>query len=910
VTTTLPVVNRRIIESLLTKDLRRSGDRRLMLVHGRYDPSAPTGFSIAIDGASRAVWVTEQPSVLGIIEAWQEHQEKHSGSEVLVVTTEVTDEDLLWDLRGHAMRGCVRTVDRVEVIRDRFGAARVDPRIWRESWLIEALLDAEPPTGWRRVGSVLTRDGALRALIDARLGDEFGDGALDAGALLAWSRTPAGPAQFAALPEAEREGLTVWLTETIGDTARVVMRLAAADRAQDAMALGLLGTVAMEPDAPSDVVLSLGGLLGGLGTLRSELRTFTEAVQGTLERWAAEAESGGRNAIELREQILEIGDRADRLAADARLTQALAGNRFLPSGFQARLRTLAGSLALVPDAAARQSTEQALGAVLDHVMARLYPDRGLAAQMAVRLVRWLATAPEPVDSVADGVSGQVIDWGWVDRALNTLWSGDAIGDPQVSRAYHAVYEAARSRRESLDEQFTHRLAAWSQHASTHAPGGCLLIEDVLDRIALPLTGAQAPLVLVLDGMSSAIAVELGEQLTGRSWLEISPASDQRAAAVTAIPSVTRVSRACLLTAGLVVGDQPVEKDGFMAFWRRHRRDAVLFHKGEIAGAAGHRLAEPLVAALAGDGAVAVVLNTIDDALDHGREGDRANWWLSDITYLPELLDTARGYGRPVVLVTDHGHILEHAHTDRPTTAEGVESARWRTGTAEPGEVALTGPRVLYGGGSIVAAWREDIRYTPRKGGYHGGASLAEMTVPVLVLVPTMDAVPAGWSVLEPESVMPQWWQPQRATDVQTPAPPVPAVRKPGRGRARPPENSASLFTAAEVGAISVPASPTTLGMRVVATETYAAQRSRVPRAPDRNEVAAVIDALVDADGRLPVTVVAAKAGRAKRNPELVATTLQRLLNVEGYPILSLTDDGRTLRLDISTLRMQFGLGSS
>ena len=70
-------------------------------------------------------------------------------------------------------------------------------------------------------------------------------------------------------------------------------------------------------------------------------------------------------------------------------------------------------------------------------------------------------------------------------------------------------------------------------------------------------------------------------------------------------------------------------------------------------------------------------------------------------------------------------------------------------------MALTGPRVLYGGGSIVAAWREDIRYTPRKGGYHGGASLAEMTVPVLVLVPTMDAVPAGWSVLEPESVMPQ-----------------------------------------------------------------------------------------------------------------------------------------------------------
>lgn len=387
------------------------------------------------------------------------------------------------------MRGCIRTVDRVEVIRDRFGAAHVDPPIWRESWLIEALLDAEPPTGWQRVGSVPTRDGAFRALIGARLGDEFGDGALDAGALLAWSRTPAGPARFAALTEAERDGLTVWLTEMIGDTARVVMRLAAVGRARDAMALGLLGTVATEPDPPSDAVLSLGGLLGDLGAIRSELRTFTEAVQGTLERWAADAESGGRNTIGLREQILEIGHRADRLAADAHLTEALTGNRFLPSGFQARLRTLAGFLAPIPDEATTRAAEQALGTLLDHVMARLYPERGLVAQMAVRLVRWLATPVGPVDSVADGVSGQVADWGWVDRALNTLWAGDAIGDPEVSRAYHAVYEAARSRRETLDEQFTRQLVAWSQHSSTHAPSGCLLIEDVLDRIALPLAGA-------------------------------------------------------------------------------------------------------------------------------------------------------------------------------------------------------------------------------------------------------------------------------------------------------------------------------------------------------------------------------------------------------------------------------------
>ena len=62
--------------------------------------------------------------------------------------------------------------------------------------------------------------------------------------------------------------------------------------------------------------------------------------------------------------------------------------------------------------------------------------------------------------------------------------------------------------------------------------------------------------------------------------------------------------------------------------------------------------------------------------------------------------------------------------------------------------------MLEGGGRIVAPWREDIRYTYRKFGYHGGASLAEMTVPVLVLLPTADLLPSGWLVLPPESTAP------------------------------------------------------------------------------------------------------------------------------------------------------------
>ncbi|MGH4010990.1 MAG: BREX-2 system phosphatase PglZ, partial [Pseudonocardiaceae bacterium] len=399
--------------------------------------------------------------------------------------------------------------------------------------------------------------------------------------------------------------------------------------------------------------------------------------------------------------------------------------------------------------------------------------------------------------------------------------------------------------------------------------------------------------------------------------EVSPDEGRRAAAVSALPSVTRVSRASLLTASLTTGEQATEKDGFAAFWRKHRREAVLFHKAEIGGYAGHRLAEPLVEALAGAGVVGVVLNTIDDALQHGREGDRIEWQPADITYLPELLDTARGYGRPVVLVTDHGHVLERsAPNTSPGTAPGAESARWRTGVPEPGEVALAGPRVLEGGGRIVAPWREDIRYTYRRFGYHGGASLAEMTVPVLVLLPTADLLPSGWSVLPPESTAPGWWAPHptvhpaQSTAETVAAPPV---RRKGKV-AQQPAGADGLFGVEDVPVSAPPSSalaaPTTWGARVVATEVYASQRAFVRKAPDKPVVATVIDALVAADGALSLTAVAAAAGRARRDPDGFAATLQRLLNVEGYPVLGLTDGGRTLRLDQELLRQQFGLDQS
>ncbi|MFI9011846.1 BREX-2 system phosphatase PglZ [Actinosynnema sp. NPDC053489] len=880
-----PQVNRRIVETLLEAHLPDPRGRRLLLVHGRFDGPSPTEFKMTIGGKPRRITVTDQPSVLGIVEAWQAHQST-GGEDVLVVTTVVDDRQLGWDLRAHAVGKATQTVDRAEIIKQRFGAKDVDPRIRREPWLVDALLEAEPTGGWRRSGTVLTRDAAVRALIGSRLGGaELTEGGIDAAALLAWSRTPAA-AGFATLPEAERKGLVSWLEENVGDAAAVLMDLASAGRADDAMALGILGSVATGKGVAGEIAVAFGGLLG-VRPKGNQLPAFVDAVAGTLDRWLTEVHAGGEAA---RRRVLDVVTRADELAESADLTAALAGNRYLRSGFRSRLRTLGTALSRHRD----DAVEKALRDVEAHALAELFPAQTATASMAVRLVRWLGQPEPQVESVAGAIRAHLGEWGWVDRALAVLWAGDEVHDPVLGQAYRKVHDAVRERRDRLDEAFARRLAAWTTTASTLNPAGCLLVEDVLERVVAPLAKEHAPLVLVLDGMSSAVAVELGEQLAERGWHEASLEPGGRLGAVAAIPSVTTVSRAALLTGSPTAGAQGVERDGFAAFWRRRHRQAALFHKSEIGGHAGQRLSEPLVTALAGNDVVAVVLNTIDDALDHGREGNRTGWRVEDVTYLRELLDAARAYGRPVVLVSDHGHVLDRSTDGRtPTSAAGVESVRWRLGTVEDGEVELAGPRVLAGGGRVVVPWREDIRYLQRRAGYHGGAALAEMTVPVLVLLPAADqALPSGWRMLSPEDVTPQWWG--RRTEVVVPAPQP--RRKAPKAPAAP--TSEPLFAAPS----------TSLGARVVDTKVYDAQKEFVPKGIQKPQMAAVIDVLVEGGGTRSVVAVAAAAGRAGRSPEFLVSILQRLLNVEGYPVLTPIDGGRTLKLDIDLLREQFGVG--
>ncbi|MEU9332087.1 BREX-2 system phosphatase PglZ [Streptomyces sp. NPDC048290] len=897
-----PAAGRRAIEVLLEAELPRADGRRLVLVDAVWaGRDEEREFTVQVDGAPRRVRVTDQDSPLGIADAWRRHltDTGPAADSVLVVTGRVPADQLGWDLRGHALRRRPLAVERADIVKQLFGAGDLDTRMVRENWLLDALLEAEPSGGWPRAGSLLTRDRAVRALLAARVGlgdtrDESLD--LDADTLFDWSRGPVGPRLFAELPEVERTGLGVWLEEVTGPAAPTLLALAADGRGADALPLGALASAALACPSAADAGFALGTLFGrALGSFDA-LAPYAAAATGVLSRWLAQAEAGGPAGHDARTRVLAVLERADQLADTGRLTGLLAGDRLLPSGYRTRLRSVAATLDGRPDTA-----HTALRELADHQLAVLHADSTERARTAVRLLRWLdGPRPEP-ESVAQGVRGHLASTGWVDLAVAVLAEGDASRDSTVGEAYHRLIGRVRDRRRQLDERFAGLLSTWAEAASQQAPHGVLLIEDVLTEAAAPLArDGGRPLVLVLDGMSADVAIELAAGLDRRVWTEIVPSGQPgRLAAVAMLPTVTRVSRASLLSGAAAEGGQDVERAGFTAFWKKRRRESALFHKGGFEGTAGHRLAPELLGALADDSTVVgVILNTIDDALADGRESGRGRWRIGDIAKLADLLDAALGAGRPVLLVSDHGHLLDRSARDsRITQAEGVQGARWRTGEAQAGEVELTGPRVRAAAGRITAAWRDDLRYTARAAGYHGGASLAEVTVPVLAFVPSGSEIPAGWTVLPAENTAPEWW---RGTTEPAPAEQTAPATGKGKGARKQAPQSEGLFPQPGHGSA---------GERTVRSTPYRTQREFVRLPPADTAVAAALDALLDAGGKLSPAAVAAAAqaatGKSQRNPERFVTVLERLLNIDGYPVLQLVESGRTVHLDRELLRQQF-----
>jgi hypothetical protein len=356
--------------------------------------------------------------------------------------------------------------------------------------------------------------------------------------------------------------------------------------------------------------------------------------------------------------------------------------------------------------------------------------------------------------------------------------------------------------------------------------------------------------------------------------------------------------------------------------------AAVFHKDDLrTETAGDTFGPALTDAL-NDGRthVAVVLNAIDDRLAKEQKLGDGAWRIDDVPGLRDLLRVAAAQGMAVIVTSDHGHVVDR-HGRKADAATEPASARHRLPDGGPlgeREIALSGPRVVWPepGASIVALWDADSRYTALKAGYHGGASLAEFTVPVLAFLPFGAEPPKGWRELGDQR--PVWWAPEEtgrpAPDERSAQPadmaPKKATAKPRKKQPDPESLPDALFdvalTAGRDDALLTPTVVSRTEALVTAlldSETYQGQLSGLARKPQQEQVYKALAALLDAGGTLPVTALAQRAGMPTTRGDGFAAVLRQLLNYDGVQVLETLPDGRTLRLHEALLREQFALGT-
>ncbi|WP_127508175.1 BREX-2 system phosphatase PglZ [Actinoplanes solisilvae] len=844
----------------------------------------------------------------------------HRDGDWLVVVTDRDDEDLGAGVLAHFIWQRLRSPDPWEAVRTRFAATGIDPALTsrpdnRE--LATALVAATPAAGWPAApAGVLTRNHALGAVAAIHLG--FDTDTADVLGVLRWSIASQSVGALGALRRGIGDLLADttldWIAQRSGPAAGPVRALLSRGELADVVPLGLvlrlLTSDGYESATAHQAQLALVRLEPRWGDLTPSpiaLAALGQAADSLLSDLVHDRRAD--------EDVARCLDRADAILTQLQAEPLARYSELLTGGLRARLDALADALRRTVSPSGRVDNpdvvESAWAAVRSHRLGATTPLR-VPFEAAVRLVRWLSDAhPEPdAGSLAVHARDYLDNAAWADAAINDAFGG--IDDPTLSSALHAVVTTAQTRRRAQERRFAQALTSAPTPSGRGLPsdGGTLwYLEQVLPGAVMPLARKVPVLLLVLDGMSAAVATEILADATARlGWLEaVLPGADKfrRAGALAVLPSITEVSRASLLSGRLTRGQQPEERQGYAEITAKVGKIAArLFHKKAVDTTAAGWSVSPDVGGAIDDrdlSLVTVVLNTIDDALERSDPAGTA-WTADAVKHLEPLLARAAAAGRTVVVTSDHGHIVERRQgTQRPYPM--ASSARSRPATAPVGddEVEVSGPRVLTDDHRAVLAVDETLRYGPLKSGYHGGASAAEVVVPIAVLVPDESSNPAELALLPPQE--PSWWLTAAASAPPSAVPP--AGPKPTTAKSRTDRQTGPTLFDLSPAVTEQPA--VTVGRAVVTSPVYKAQRKITGRLiVTDDQIVGIVDALANAPANRLVPTLAAQAlGVGQTRLRGALTQAQQLLNVEGYAVLSAEPATGTVILDLKLLTEQF-----
>jgi hypothetical protein len=840
------------------------------------------------------------------------------------------------DIQGRFARsGYVFRVGRETRVLSLFGAVDLEPEV-RTSPLVSYLLDHEPNGRFPGAG-ILSVDRLWQGWLERTWGLPV-QGGLALDVLLAWAAADGRGPEFVRVLEsrdagAVRTALLEHLDARLGPAGPLVWR---AWEGGD-------GDVALQMAVLAAAVASAGGDIAVATWWDITIQqAFGDARALAASPRLAEASEAALRALSHRSgpvAVRKLVEAADARVQVASVRAALAGSTRLPSAWQARLSALGEALTTV---AAQPSRDTAAAAVAGNRALAGHQffydaDQLLTierADMAVRLACWLALRPDrertrsqtPYTEVECLATWYAAEGGHVDWARR--WAR-GTGSGGLQTGIDAVLAAADRARDELDRTFARALPAYV--TALRPASLCLPIDQAMESIAgrfLREKPDRRLLVLLMDGMAWAQAAEILAGLGGETvawgplaWHGLSKnriGDGPYPAVIANLPTMTEISRSAFFAGkpmpvgkALKSGDDPDR-------WKANKvavefcdptAPPLLLLHGEGHTKDGSASSEAL--SQVDDKrrrVVAIVINAIDSSLK-GDAAHRATWTANTIKSLRDLLDRARIAGRTVLLCADHGHVP--ADRLAPAGMAKTDGARWRRwekahdpvadfeiglpasaeGVWAPagshGVVLLTDDARKYGGGSSA--------------GEHGGASLAEVIAPCLLIGPEDHPDIADDPALDIRpAAAPGWWNFDLGGESRPMAPgPDRGDRKVRRGSKPPVANQLQLIKSPPP-----PAPEPTPEVTVSAFARSAILEARVPK-ERRAPVILAVEFLLARNG---IADAGAFATTMKTHPTRVGgvvSMLQEYLNVDGYEILAYDRQDRQVRLDKGKLAEQF-----
>lgn len=409
--------------------------------------------------------------------------------------------------------------------------------------------------------------------------------------------------------------------------------------------------------------------------------------------------------------------------------------------------------------------------------------RFVAAGGAASATGWFATARDDV--------------AWGDLALRELRRRAAEAPSDLASLASAVADRYLALRDTLNEAFARWLAeSWPAVSSNKDRRGALPLDQITRCLVRPaLDAGHRVLLVVLDGCDLSTFIELFQRLPVDAGfgLGLPPLRDATLRAdlapsngfglgVALLPTVTSHSRRALF-AGQIPGAGSL--DDTEAAAANSSGDKLAFSKNPSLGTVSRTLLlkgdldgrpDAVRAAMATDvRLVAVVWNAVDDALASKETTPFSPWTFAGLG--PDVFATLQRAldGGWVVLVTaDHGHtpfveggrkVAASALGNRYSAAELPGSVRFDRGPLPIRPLWLA---------SRVGAWAGT-----QHRGWHGGAGLEEVVVPLAFLVKCAPG--------EGRPRTPDWWwhragamsaMPQPPPQAPAPVPRVPIASAP------------------------------------------------------------------------------------------------------------------------------------